>query len=153
MFRKLFKILLILFSLLICLLFFANIRISSFAKDKVFSDYSTIPYNKVGLLLGTSKYVSQGHINLYYSFRIQAAVKLFSQKKISYILVSGDNSEKNYNEPKKIKEDLIKAGVPENKIVLDYAGFRTLDSVVRASEVFGERSFTECYSSKYSLWF
>jgi len=142
MFRKLFKILLILFSLLICLLFFANIRISSFAKDKVFSDYSTIPYNKVGLLLGTSKYVSQGHINLYYSFRIQAAVKLFSQKKISYILVSGDNSEKNYNEPKKIKEDLIKAGVPENKIVLDYAGFRTLDSVVRASEVFGERSFT-----------
>jgi len=124
------------------MLFYANIRISSFAKDKIFNNSKSIPYNKVGLLLGTSKYVSQGRINLYYAFRIQAAVKLFSQKKISYILVSGDNSIESYNEPKKIKEDLIKSGVPEDKIVLDYAGFRTLDSVVRASEVFGETSFT-----------
>jgi len=140
--RKYFKISFIAIGVLTCMLFYANIRISSFAEDKIFNDYKSIPYNKIGLLLGTSKYVSKGRINLYYAFRIQAAVKLFSQKKISYILVSGDNSIKSYNEPKKIKEDLIKSGVPANRIVLDYAGFRTLDSVVRASEVFGETSFT-----------
>lgn len=140
--RRLFKISFIAFGILICILFYANIRISSFAEDKIFNDPQSIPYNKVGLLLGTSKYVSKGHINLYYAFRIQAAVKLYSQKKINYILVSGDNSIKSYNEPKKIKEDLIKSGVPEDRIVLDYAGFRTLDSVVRASEVFGETRFT-----------
>jgi len=121
---------------------FANFKIQSFASDKIYQDIKSVPYNKVGLLLGTSKYISSGRINLYYSYRIQAATKLFENKKISYILVSGDNGDKYYNEPKKIKEDLIKSGIPKDRIVLDYAGFRTLDSVIRASEVFGETNFT-----------
>jgi len=142
MFRKLIKFLLISISLLICIIFYSNIRITSFAKEKLYSNSKDIPYNKIGLLLGTSKYISSGQINLYYAFRIQAAIQLFSDHKISYILVSGDNRKKSYNEPKKIKEDLINAGIPKNRIILDYAGFRTLDSIVRASEVFGEHNFT-----------
>lgn len=129
-------------SLFLGIIIYANSSISGYAKKKVFNNVETIPYKKVGLLLGTSKYLSQGSINLYYAYRIQAATQLFFNKKISYLLVSGDNGNKSYNEPKKIKEDLIKAGIPENKIILDYAGFRTLDSVVRASKVFGEQNFT-----------
>ena len=62
--------------------------------------------------------------------------------KIEYILVSGDNATLYYNEPYTIKKDLIKAGIPEEKIFLDYAGFRTLDSMVRAKYVFGLDSVT-----------
>lgn len=51
--------------------------------------------------------------------------------------MSGDNGAKYYNEPKTIKKDLIAGGIPEENIFLDYAGLRTLDSMVRAKEVFG----------------
>jgi SanA protein len=55
--------------------------------------------------------------------------------------VSGDNRAKEYNEPKHMFEALIKKGVPERAITLDYAGFRTLDSVVRCKKVFGQHKF------------
>ncbi|WP_010521756.1 SanA/YdcF family protein [Aquimarina agarivorans] len=127
---------------ILCIILIANKTISASAKQKLYASTITIPKNKIGLLLGTSKYVSSGQINLYYQYRIQAAAELYHAEKIEFVLVSGDNSSKSYNEPKKIKEDLIKQGIPANKIVLDYAGFRTLDSVVRAQKVFGEPKFT-----------
>jgi SanA protein len=75
--------------------------------------------------------------NLYYSHRIDAAEKLFKSGKIEFILISGDNSREEYDEPTDMKNDLVERGVPENKIYLDYAGFRTLDSVIRANAIFG----------------
>jgi len=112
------------------------------ASKKVYNSTEKIPHNKVGLLLGTSKTLSNGRINLYYKYRIDAAVDLFKSGKIDFILVSGDNSTQDYDEPSTIKEDLIKNGVPSNKIFLDYAGFRTLDSIVRCKEIFGQNSIT-----------
>lgn len=103
---------------------------------------NTIPKRKVGLLLGTSPKSLDGNVNLYYKYRLEAAVDLFNHQKIDFILVSGDNSTQYYDEPTTIKKDLIAMGVPESKIVLDYAGFRTLDSIVRADKVFGEEIFT-----------
>lgn len=111
------------------------------AKDKVFNEVSKIPTKKVGLLLGTSKFLKNGHKNLYYHYRILAATELYKNGKLNYILISGDNSQKEYNEPQMMKEDLIAKGIPENKIYLDYAGFRTLDSVIRAHKVFGQKEF------------
>ena len=112
------------------------------AQSKIYNSTEKIPYNKVGLLLGTGKILSNGRINLYYKYRIEAAVELFESKKIEFILVSGDNSSKNYDEPSTIKNDLILKGVPANKIYLDYAGFRTFDSVIRSKEIFGQNSIT-----------
>ncbi|MBO3097625.1 SanA/YdcF family protein [Gelidibacter pelagius] len=112
------------------------------AKEDVYSKINDLPKNKVGLLLGTSKYMAKGGINLYYAYRIDAAVALFKAGKIDYILVSGDNGSEYYDEPTTFKDDLIKRGIPEDRIVLDFAGFRTLDSVVRAKEVFGQDAFT-----------
>lgn len=108
----------------------------------IYDNLSAIPKNKVGLLLGTGKYAASGNINLFYKYRIDAAVKLYKAGKIEYILVSGDNSRKDYDEPSDFKNDLIAKGIPENRIFLDYAGFRTLDSVVRAKEIFGQTSIT-----------
>ncbi|MBC2844809.1 SanA/YdcF family protein [Winogradskyella flava] len=116
--------------------------ISFRTKDFIYNDVNTVPKNKVGLVLGTGKYAASGNINLFYKYRVDAAVKLYKAGKIEYILVSGDNSRKDYDEPSDFKNDLIARGIPEHKIFLDYAGFRTLDSVVRAKEIFGQTSIT-----------
>ena len=58
------------------------------------------------------------------------------------LIVSGDNHVKEYDEPGCMRDALIRKGVPSSAIVLDYAGFRTLDSVVRAKEVFGQEKIT-----------
>ncbi len=121
---------------------FSNLWVKKEAENRVYSSIEKIPSNKVGLVLGTSKYLKNGQVNLYFIYRIQAAVDLFNAGKIDYILISGDNGNKNYDEPTDFKNELIKNGIPADKIYLDYAGFRTLDSVVRAKEIFGLGSVT-----------
>lgn len=133
--------LVVLASILLFLLLYSNYSISKYSSQCYYSTVA-IPKKKVGLLLGTIKQLRNGRVNLYYQYRLQAAVSLYKAKKISYILVSGDNSTENYNEPEDFQADLIALGIPASNIYLDYAGFRTLDSVVRCSEVFGEQSFT-----------
>lgn len=130
------------FLLLVLCLILPNYIVAKSAEQKNFYNPEDIPKNKVGLVLGASKFTQNGRINLYYRYRVDAAVKLYKANKIDYILVSGDNSRKDYDEPSLFKEDLIKRGIPEDKIYLDYAGFRTLDSVVRAKEIFGQYNIT-----------
>ena len=129
------------FLLVFGLIYFANNRVVNISKPYVFSDINKVPSKKVGLLLGTSKFTGRGSINQYYAYRLNATIKLYETGKIEFILVSGDNGTRFYNEPETIKKDLIKRGVPAEKIFLDYAGFRTYDSVVRANEIFGQKSF------------
>ncbi|MCF6318790.1 MAG: YdcF family protein [Proteobacteria bacterium] len=132
----------LLFIFPIIIVFASNYSIERNAKNKTFSSISKINKNKVGLVLGTVKILKNGRINLYFKYRIDATVKLYKSGKIDFVLVSGDNGNKNYDEPTDFKNELIKRGVPESKIFLDYAGFRTLDSIVRAKEIFGQESIT-----------
>lgn len=127
---------------LLLLILVANILVTSTTEKYLYSDISTTPYNKVGLLLGTSKYSRTGGINDHYRLRLQAAYALFKAKRIDYILISGDNSTPYYDEPTTIRHDLLKMGVPAKNIYRDYAGFRTLDSIIRAKSVFGLNKFT-----------
>ncbi len=122
--------------------YFCNRAINRAAKGKLFTSTDIIPYNKAGLLLGTSKFLKHGSLNPYYKYRIEATVNLFNAGKISYIIISGDNSRKNYNEPGMMREDLMAAGIDSTAIYLDYAGFRTFDSMVRLREVFSQNSVT-----------
>ncbi|MFZ9005088.1 MAG: SanA/YdcF family protein [Robiginitalea sp.] len=110
--------------------------------NRIYREVEDIPHNKVGLVLGTARHQVGGGINPYYQSRIDATIALYKAGKISYVLVSGDNGSVYYNEPNTIKKDLIEAGIPENRIYLDYAGFRTLDSMIRARIVFGLDSVT-----------
>ncbi len=130
--------------LAVCLisLFLSNYWINSNTKTQLYTDVNEIPFRKVGLVLGASKKTIRGTNNFYFSYRIQAAYELFKAHKVQYLLVSGDNHIKGYDEPSDMREALIALGVPDSCIVLDYAGFRTLDSVVRCNEVFGEDSIT-----------
>lgn len=112
------------------------------AETKLYTDTNYMPENKVGLLLGTSPKLRNGTNNLYFDYRIQAAADLYHSGKIKYLLISGDNRKKHYNEPEEMKKALMAKGVPEKAIYLDYAGFRTLDSVIRAKEIFGQNQLT-----------
>lgn len=120
----------------------SNIIVEISAKNKTYSNVKKIQKNKVGLVLGTAKLLKNGNLNLYFQYRINATVKLYKNGKIDFVLVSGDNGNKFYDEPSDFKDELIARGIPANKIFLDYAGFRTLDSVVRAKEIFGQTKLT-----------
>jgi SanA protein len=111
------------------------------SKDHIYHNIQNIPKKNVALVLGTSKYISNGKENPYFTNRMNTAASLFRSNKINYILVSGDNSEIYYNEPINMKKELIKRGIPDSIIYLDYAGFRTLDAVIRAKEIFNQDEF------------
>ncbi len=102
----------------------------------------TIPPNDVALVLGTSKRTSDGRLNKYFVERMNAAASLHRTEKIKHLLVSGDNSSEYYNEPRDMLQALGDLHISETDISLDFAGFRTLDSVVRSREVFGQQSIT-----------
>lgn len=140
MIKKFVKILFLFIGIGVAVIFYTNWVIHHYSKSKTFSQISSLKHQKVGLLLGTSKYQVGGKINPYFRNRVEASVKLFEHGKIDYILVSGDNAHLNYNEPRDLKRSLIERGIPKDKIILDYAGFRTLDSVIRAHLVFGQDS-------------
>ncbi|SIP92412.1 SanA protein [Chryseobacterium sp. RU37D] len=116
----------------------ANYSIKKNSEAYISYNIADIPETKTALLLGTSKNLNSGLPNAYFYNRIQAAIDLYRSGKIKYIIVSGDNSTKDYNEPEDMLLTLMKYGIPQDSIFLDHAGFRTLDSVVRAKEVFGQ---------------
>jgi SanA protein len=120
----------------------ANLWIRYRAMNFVYDNIDDIPKREVGVVLGTSKYMRNGSENLFFVKRIEATVKLYEAGKIDKVIVSGDNATEFYNEPKDMKEALIAQGIPEDKIIEDSAGFRTLDSVFRAQKVFGVEQFT-----------
>lgn len=133
----------IVYSLLLVFFFslWANYSVSSFSDPYISYDIKDLPSQKVGLLLGTSKRMKNGSNNAYFFNRIDATVKLYEAGKIKYVLISGDNGQKEYNEPEDMKQELVKRGIPSNHIFLDYAGFRTLDSVLRSRDIFGQKSY------------
>ena len=126
----------------IALLIASKVVIAHAAKNKTYSEVSQVPYRHVGLVLGCPKRVFGGWSNPFFENRIASAADLYQQKKVSYLVVSGDNHIQGYDEPTDMKNALVEKGVPADRIYLDYAGFRTLDSVVRLKEVFGQTVVT-----------
>ncbi len=122
----------------VCLMIFifaVDFYVGSFSDGRLYSDINDVPHCRAALVLGCGRYF-EGRINLFYQYRIDAAAELWNSGKIDAILVSGDNSRKDYDEPTSMKADLVAKGVPAEYITIDYAGFRTLDSIVRAGKVF-----------------
>lgn len=117
-------------------IWYANYAATRAGKGILYDDVSKIPHRPAGLVFGCSEKLGDRD-NLYFKYRIEAAAKLWHAGKVDFLIVSGDNREKYYNEPVAMRKALVKAGVPFDKIVCDYAGLRTLDSVVRAKEIFG----------------
>ncbi|WP_333850677.1 SanA/YdcF family protein [Epilithonimonas sp.] len=138
LFKNLIKIFLLLMVAGFLFVLFANYSIKKESDSFISYSVSDLPKVKTAVVLGTNKSLSNGNPNLYFKYRIDAATELYKSGKIESIIVSGDNSIKGYNEPEQMKLDLIANGLPADKIYEDFAGFRTLDSVVRAKEIFGQ---------------
>ncbi len=131
--KRLFYLCLMLFVIGAGLILYANVTAMWASRGRLFNDTRELPAAKVGLVFGTT---DQGE-NPYFRYRIDAAVEVWNAGKVETLIVSGDNRSRYYNEPEKMKAALVEEGVPKSRIVCDYAGLRTLDSVVRAKEIFG----------------
>ena len=115
-----------------------NIWVTSSTINQIYYRSWEVPTEDVALLLGTSKYTRDANHNPFFKNRINAAALLYYKKKVKHLILSGDNSLSYYNEPMDMRKALIDLGVPDSVITLDYAGFRTFDSVVRCQKVFGQ---------------
>ena len=131
------------FVLVVCLVILmvvgaCNIWIVKSTESKVYSDLKKLPDHRVALVLGTSHRSVGGGPNPFFQNRIEMAAMLYTMGKIDHFILSGDNSTKYYNEPVEMQKALVGKGVPVSVITLDYAGLRTLDSVVRSKIIFGQ---------------
>ena len=140
----------LLFVSLVVFVVSVDLYVSKQAQEHLYSHIKEVPAKKAALVLGTAKYVSKGRKNYFYVYRIRAAVALWKAGKVRAIVVSGDNGTKYYDETTTMQKDLIRAGVPKKYISLDYAGFRTLDSVVRAEAIFNLEDYI-IVSQKFHL--
>jgi SanA protein len=133
------KLLLGLAGLTILFISYTNITAIWASRGRLHDDVASLPVMKVGLVLGTTDRVN-GQENPFFRYRIDAAEKVWKARKIKILIVSGDNLRANYNEPEKMKQALVERGIPAASIVSDPRGLRTLDSVVRAKEIYGTSS-------------
>ena len=139
--KKVLQILLILLCAVALLIVVCDLRVRNMARGRLYDDVQALPHEQAALLLGTSSRLRGGSPNPFFEYRMDAAAELFRAGKVDCILVSGDNHHASYTEPMAMRKALLDRSIPDSLIFLDYAGFRTLDSVVRACEVFGQTSY------------
>ncbi|MEA5457463.1 ElyC/SanA/YdcF family protein [Arcicella sp. LKC2W] len=120
----------------------ANIWIVLSTEKNNFYNLQKMPSNDVGLVLGTSKAIIGGKENKFFKYRMEAAARLYKEGKVKFLILSGNHDSVFYNEPNDMKKALMSLGVPENVMTLDFAGFRTYDSIIRCKEVFNQQKFT-----------
>lgn len=120
-------------ALLLAIILACNIWIISATQREVFSDIRSLPVNRDGLVLATGKRIEKGRVNQHFVRRVNAAAALYRAGKVQRLILSGDKA---HDEPMELKRALLARGIPESALVLDNFGLRTLDSVVRARDVF-----------------
>jgi vancomycin permeability regulator SanA len=105
------------------------------ATGEVTSDAARVPSAPVALVFGAGLW--NGEPSPYLAHRLDTAVELYKSGKVRAVLVSGDNSREEYDEPDAMRRYLSERGVPARRIATDYAGFDTWDSCTRATRIFG----------------
>src|SRR5258706_3544670 len=99
-------------------------------------EISAVPVQKVAIVFGAGLTLS-GEATPILKDRVETAAKLYFARKVEKLLMSGDNRFVNYNEPEAMRQYALALGVPDDDIVLDYAGRRTYDTCYRAKAIFG----------------
>jgi vancomycin permeability regulator SanA len=143
----------------LCILLFASyiagLQVYVVQHDKSFGVYregdARIPVQKVGLVLGAG--VGPGsELSALLKARVDTGIALYEEGKVTHLVLSGDNSRKNYDEPTAMRDYILKTGkVPVDKMTIDYAGFSTFDSCYRLRHVFGIESSVTVVSQEYHV--
>lgn len=114
------------------------------ASDKTYDNVDSIPHRKIGMILGTSPISTwNGRRNYYFDHRIKAGAELYKAGKVDWLVVSGGdyrNTENGYDEPVAMHDSLMKQGVDSTRIILDYDGTRTLNSIAKMRDVYCQDS-------------
>lgn len=139
---KLIRLFFYLFAALFLFVVVANLWIVLSTKSKVFSNDVEITNHEVALVLGTSHLLTDGTPNPFFNSRMEMSALLYKENRVKHFIVSGDNRTRYYNEPAEMRKALVRLGVPSSAITLDYAGLRTLDSIIRSKEIFGQQHIT-----------
>lgn len=140
--RRIRRVFFIVVLLIVVFLVGCNLWVVWSTQDKVYSNSELLPDHRMALVLGTSHKTISGKPNPYFEKRMETAAELFTSGKIDHFILSGDNRSMYYNEPVAMRKALLKKGVPGTAITLDYAGLRTLDSIVRCKQIFGQEKIT-----------
>ena len=121
-----------------------DIFVARNASGKTYADVVSTPHRKVGLILGTSPISTwTGRRNYYFDYRIKAGADLYKAGKVDWLVVSGGdyrNTENGYDEPVAMRDSLMKQCVDSSRIILDYDGTRTLNSIAKMREVYCQDS-------------
>lgn len=117
----------------------ANQVMASWGKAYATDDPARLPQVEVALVLGTLPYDPPGQLNPWLSRRLGAAVELWRSGKVKYLIVSGNRESDSYDEPTVMRDVLVQRGVPAHVIYRDFAGFRTVTSIARARDIYGQR--------------
>lgn len=122
-------------------IFLSHSLVRDAADGRVYTDISEIPGASSALVLGTSRYSRSGTPNRFFIARMDAAAELIEADRVKVLVVSGDNAHSSYNEPAAMMAALRERGISADRLLPDYAGFRTLDSVLRMHRVFQQDHF------------
>ncbi|MDO6816461.1 SanA/YdcF family protein [Cobetia amphilecti] len=114
-----------------------NLWVVMATHDRIATSPLTCQSREVGIVFGTSHGLVGGGSNPHYQARLDTAAQLYRLRRVSNLLLSGDNRTRYYNEPMTMWRDLRARNVPQEFMTLDYAGFSTFDTLVRAHKVFG----------------
>lgn len=134
------KLFLVMVALLLLAIVASNLIIVFYSEKYIYDNKEDIPNHRAAIVLGTSRFLKSGHPNPYFDYRLGAAAELYHAGKVQYFILSGDNRTPFYNEPEQMRREMIKHNVPDSVLYLDYAGLRTLDSMIRSQKVFGQSS-------------
>lgn len=118
----------------------ANQVMMSWGKVYASGYAANLPAVDVALVLGTLPFQPPGELNPYMGERLSTAAELWRSGKVKYLIVSGNRDrDLDYDEPTAMRDTLVEFGVPSGVIYRDFSGFRTIDSVVRARDIYGQR--------------
>ncbi len=123
------------FGLLVIFILATNIVIYVQTKSYIYNDITKVPNAEAALIPGAAIF-QNGALSSIFIDRVDMAIKLYEAKKVSKILVSGDNSIDSHNEVNPVRLYLISKGVPDQDIFLDHAGFDTYSTMYRARDIF-----------------
>ena len=141
---------------IIALISVCDISVSKNAAGKTFDDVDSIPHRKVGLIIGTPPISTwDGRKSDYLDNRIEAGADLYKAGKVDWLVVSGRVHENGYDEPVVMCVSLIKRGVDSTRIILDYDGTRTLNSIAKMRDVYCQDSIpiiSQEYHSERALY-
>ncbi len=129
-----------LLAVLLVFTLFCNVWIVGSTRHLIVTPEELPPGHRVVLVLGTSAKTHKGGDNRFFSERMSTAAALYKAGKADRIILSGDHITKYYDEPEAMRIALQALGVPDSVLLSDDGGARTIDSVIRCKQVFGQDS-------------